>query len=188
VLVTKRFSVACAACAAVTFGISAYGASDQTNCSQNFEKVSDSLYRGAQPSAEGLRELAKMGVHTVVDLRGEGGRASKEAETVRSLGMQYVNIPLDGFKAPTADQVAKVRAIFEDAGAGKVFVHCRRGADRTGTMVAIYRIEHDHWQNQQALDEAKAMKMAGAERLMRNFVLHYTPAAAVDATKAVAVQ
>jgi protein tyrosine phosphatase (PTP) superfamily phosphohydrolase (DUF442 family) len=169
----------------VAFGFSAYGASGQPACVQNFEKVSDTLYRGAQPSEQGLRELAKMGINTVVDLRGEGGRATREAQLVSSLGMKYVNVPLDGFKAPTADQVAKVQAIFEDASAGKVFVHCRRGADRTGTMVAIYRMEHDHWKNQQALDEAKAMKMASAERLMRNFVMHYVPISAVEATRAV---
>ena len=167
----------------LTFGISAYAASDPASCLQNFEKVSDSLYRGAQPSDAGLRELAKIGINMVVDLRGEGGRSTREAALAQSLGMKYVNIPLDGFKAPTADQVAKVQAIFEDASAGKVFVHCRRGADRTGTMVAIYRIEHDHWQNQQALNEAKTMKMAAAERLMQNYVMHYT-ATAVNATKA----
>ncbi len=187
VLKTKTLSGAFAAVAVLTVGVSACGAAEQVQSLQNFEQVSDSLCRGAQPSTDGLRELAKMGVHTIVDLRGEGGRATKEAQTARSLGMEYVNIPLDGFQAPTADQVAKVQAIFENPSSGKVFVHCRRGADRTGTMVAIYRIEHDHWKNQQALDEAKSMKMAGAERLMQNFVMHYTPAMVVaDATKATA--
>jgi tyrosine-protein phosphatase SIW14 len=187
VLETKRLSTAFAAIAALTVGVSACGAAEQVQSLQNFEQVSDSLCRGAQPSADGLRELAKMGVNTIVDLRGEGGRATKEAQVARSLGMEYVNIPLDGFQAPTADQVAKVQAIFENPSSGKVFVHCRRGADRTGTMVAIYRIEHDHWKNQQALDEAKSMKMAGAERLMQNFVMHYTPAMVVaGATKATA--
>jgi protein tyrosine phosphatase (PTP) superfamily phosphohydrolase (DUF442 family) len=186
VLGTKKFSV-CAAIAVVSFGACAYGANDQPQFLQNFEKVNDSLYRGAQPSDEGLKELAQMGVHTIVDLRGEGGRATKEAQLAKSLGMEYVNIPLDGFRAPTTDQVAKVQAIFEKADtAGKVFVHCRRGADRTGTMVAVYRIEHDHWQNQKALAEAKTMKMAGAERLMQNFVMHYTPTVTVAATTAVA--
>jgi protein tyrosine phosphatase (PTP) superfamily phosphohydrolase (DUF442 family) len=112
-----------------------------------------------------------------VDLRGGSGRSSKEARVVRSLGMDYVNIPLNGFKAPTADEVSKVLTVLQDPGAGAVFVHCRRGADRTGTMIAIYRIEHDHWQYQQALDEAIKMKMASSERLMREFVLKYAPAA-----------
>lgn len=142
---------------------------------KNFQEVEESVYRGAQPSEEGFRELAKLGVHTVVDLRGAGGRSSKEAQIVVSLGMKYVNIPLDGFRAPTAEQVSKLLAILEDKNGGPVFVHCRRGADRTGTILALYRIRHDHWGNEKALDEANTMKMAASERLMRNLILNYKP-------------
>jgi tyrosine-protein phosphatase SIW14 len=147
----------------------------------NFQAVNESLSRGAQPSADGFRELAKSGVHTVLDLRGAGGRSSEEAKLVRSLGMQYVNIPLDGLKAPTAEEVSKVFAVLNDQSAGKIFVHCRRGADRTGTVLALYRIQHDHWTNQQALSEAKTMKMAAAERSMQKFVLNYSAAASIPA-------
>ncbi len=142
---------------------------------KNFQQVETSIYRGAQPDEEGFRELAKLGVHTVVDLRGSGGRSSKEAAIVQGLGMQYVNVPLDGFRAPTPEQVSKLLGLLENHDGGPVFVHCRRGADRTGTILAIYRIEHDHWDNQKALAEAKTMKMASAERAMRNLVLNYKP-------------
>jgi len=128
-----------------------------------------------------------MGVHTVLDLRGTGGRSSREAEEVKNLGMQYVNIPLDGYQAPTAGQVTKIFALLGDPGAGKIFVHCRRGADRTGTVLAMYRIQHDHWTNQQALDEAKSMKMASSERLMRKFVLDFRPPAEPAASAPAAV-
>jgi tyrosine-protein phosphatase SIW14 len=170
-----RFWAICAAAALGSFGLNA---ADQPQALRNFQEVSDSLCRGAQPSAEGFRELAKLGVHTVVDLRGAGGRSSQEAEIVRSLGMEYVNVPLDGFQAPTPVEVSKVLAVLDNPGSGKVFVHCRRGADRTGTVLALYRIEHDHWSNQQALDEAKTMKMANSERLMQKFVMEYNPAVA----------
>jgi protein tyrosine/serine phosphatase len=142
---------------------------------KNFQQVEASLYRGAQPNEEGFRELAKLGVHTVVDLRGSGGRSSREAEIVRGLGMQYVNVPLDGLKAPTSEQVSKLLGILENQSGGPIFVHCRRGADRTGTILALYRIEHDHWGNEKALDEAKTMKMASSERRMRNLILDYKP-------------
>lgn len=164
--------------AAVALGSVGVHAADQPQALRNFQEVNDSLCRGAQPSAEGFRELAKEGVHTVVDLREAGGRSSQEATLVRSLGMEYVNIPLDGFLAPTPAEVSKVLAILDNHASGKVFVHCRRGADRTGTMLAVFRIEHDHWSNQQALDEAKTMKMANSERLMQKFVMDYSPAVA----------
>jgi protein tyrosine/serine phosphatase len=89
-----------------------------------------------------------------------------------------VNVPLDGYKAPRPEEISKILAMLQHASGGPVFLHCRRGADRTGTVVAIYRIEHDHWSNQQALGEAKSMKMASAEILMRKLILQYKPSSA----------
>jgi len=94
---------------------------------------------------------------------------------VSRLGMRYLNFPLRGYQAPTPEQVSKLLSILEDESDGPVFVHCRRGADCTGTILALYRIQHDHWLNQRALDEAKTMKMASSERLMRNLILGYKP-------------
>src|SRR5580698_4285480 len=86
--------------AGIIFAGSGSAAITQPTTLKNFQEVEASLYRGAQPTEEGFRELAKLGVHTVVDLRGSGGRSSKEAEIVAGLGMKYVNVPLAGFKAP----------------------------------------------------------------------------------------
>jgi protein tyrosine/serine phosphatase len=163
------------ALAGIVFVGGSFAAVMQPTDLKNFQEVEASLYRGAQPSEEGFRELAKLGVHTVVDLRGSGGRSSKEAGIVVGLGMQYVNVPLAGFKAPTPEQVSKLLGILESQSDGPVFVHCRRGADRTGTILALYRITHDHWGNKKALDEAKAMKMASSEHSMRNLILDYKP-------------
>jgi protein tyrosine/serine phosphatase len=142
----------------------------------NFQEVNEHLFRGAQPSGSGFAELAKLGVKTVIDLRDSGSRSSHEKTLVSSLGMRYVNIPLAGFSAPTLEQISRIMAILNDPAAGPVFVHCRRGADRTGTIIAIYRICHDHWENRKALSEAESLKMAGGERQMKNFVLHFSPA------------
>jgi len=141
----------------------------------NFQMVSKGLYRGAEPSAEGFRQLARVGIHTVLDLRAEGGRATLEEHLVRSLGMQYMNVPLAGYQAPTPAQIAVALRILENPLLAPVFVHCRRGADRTGTIMALYRIVHDHWTNQQALDEARHMRMASRERLMEQLILQYHP-------------
>jgi protein tyrosine/serine phosphatase len=142
---------------------------------RNFHMVSEGLYRGAQPTAKGFRLLARMGIHTVLDLRAEGGRATWEGTFVRSLGMQYMHVPLAGYLAPTPEQIDAALRILQDSAMAPVFVHCRRGADRTGTIVALYRIVHDHWTNQQALDEARRMRMASRERLMEQLILQYHP-------------
>jgi len=142
---------------------------------RNFQMVDQGVYRGAEPTAEGFRQLARMGIHTVLDLRAEGGRATLEGKLVRSLGMQYVNVPLAGYQAPTQQQITTALGILQDSTLAPVVVHCRRGADRTGTIVALYRIVHDHWTNQQALDEARRMRMASRETLMEQLILQYHP-------------
>lgn len=147
----------------------------------NFHRVDDHVYRGAQPTPEGYRSLAKLGVKTVIDLRESGSRSDAEKRLVEQTGMRYVNIPFSGFAAPRDEQMARVLALVNDPAVGPVFVHCRRGADRTGTVVACYRIQHDHWKNQAALVEAKSDGMSWLERAMQHYVMRYQAPVAVAA-------
>src|SRR5258706_14841621 len=72
----------------------------------NAGKISDVLFRGAQPSAQGLAELRKLGVTTIVDLRGNRGPVNREREQAESLGMHFIDIPLIGWSPPSNAQVA----------------------------------------------------------------------------------
>src|SRR5579859_1691925 len=137
-----------------------------------FLSVNDHIYRGGQPGRKGVERLAKLGVHTIIDLRDRDYTPDEEKFAV-AVGMRYVHVPMAGLSAPTDDQIAKVLALLEDSSAGPVFIHCRRGADRTGTVVACYRIRHDHWDNQKALAEARKNGMSLFERGMQNYILHY---------------
>ena len=152
---------------------SAWAGSDEL---PNFRKVNDQLYRGGQPSASGFANLAKLGIKTVVDLReiGEHSQA-EEQKMVTDLGMHYVSIPMHGLSTPKDDKVAAVEAVFTDAASGPVFVHCKRGADRTGMVVAVYRISHDQWDNKKALNEAKSNGMSFFERAIQHYVMDYKP-------------
>jgi tyrosine-protein phosphatase SIW14 len=123
---------------------------------ENFHQVDDHVFRGAQPSEEGFRYLAKLGVKTVVDLRESDARARKEEQEVTAAGMKYVNVPMTGLTPPTQAEIAAILGILENEKEGAVFVHCKRGADRTGAVIASYRIDHDGWDNARALSEAKA--------------------------------
>jgi len=173
---TPRKSSVCQAASFVLLAVALpLAAADLPAGLQNFEQVNEHLFRGAQPSGEGFRSLQALGVKVVLDLRESGSRSRAEAAQVQALGMRYVNIPLSGISAPSSAQTAQILALFNDANSGPVFVHCRRGADRTGTMVAIYRISHDHWDNARALAEARSHKMAGWEKLMQSYVLNYRP-------------
>ena len=135
----------------------------------NFHQVDEHVYRGAQPHGEGFEGLAKLGIKTVIDLRGE----RSEETAVEHAGMHYVRLPWSGYKAPAESQIRAVLSLLNDNSAWPVFVHCRRGADRTGTAIACYRIAHDHWTNQQALAEAKTFGMSSMEVAMQHFILRF---------------
>ena len=121
---------------------------------KNFYQVDGNVYRGAQPDDRGFSYLSKIGVKTVIDLREADGRGRAEEAVVKGLGMKYVNVPMTGLTPPTRSEISKILRILEDEKAGPVFVHCKRGADRTGAVIASYRIDHDRWDNARALREA----------------------------------
>jgi tyrosine-protein phosphatase SIW14 len=135
----------------------------------NFHQVNENIYRGAQPHGQGFAALAQMGIKTVIDLRGE----NSEANAVQHAGLHYIRMHWNGYKAPDDTQIAAVLALLNDSAQWPVFVHCRRGADRTGTAIACYRISHDHWSNQQALAEAKTFGMSSAEVLMQRYIMNF---------------
>jgi len=139
----------------------------------NFHQVDAHVYRGAQPTAEGFHSLAKLGVKTIVDLREAGSRSQAEKKLVEAQGMRYVSVPMDGWRSPQPGQVDRVLAVMNDSAAWPVFVHCRRGQDRTGTVVACYRIAHDRWPNQKALDEARSHGMGWYRYPMKSYILSY---------------
>lgn len=151
----------------------------------NFHQINDSVYRGAQPSREGFQSLAHLGIKTVVDLRGGGGRSADEQKIVEGAGMHYIAFPLSGYAAPSDQQVSKLLSVLNDTKGGPVFVHCRRGADRTGTIIACYRISHDHWDNAKALAEAASDGMSRLEVQMKHYVQNFMMAAPAVAAAAV---
>ncbi len=142
-----------------------------------FHQVNDRVYRGGQPSDKDWAGLAKLGIKTVVDLRPSSEHSTvAEQRAVEAAGMHYINVPMHGVEAPSDENVAKVLALFNSDSDGPVFVHCRRGADRTGTVIACYRISHDHWQNPKALQEARSMGMSWVEIGMQRYVLEFVGA------------
>jgi uncharacterized protein (TIGR01244 family) len=136
-------------------------------------RVDDNLYRGKQPKKEDIPKLAAMGIKTVLDLRERLERKSWEKGAVEAAGMQYVRIGLPGTLEPTHEKIDKILALLEDPARGPVFIHCRRGADRTGLVIACYRIAHDHWTNAQALKEAREQGLSPFEILMRRYIEHF---------------
>src|SRR5581483_10243413 len=118
-------------------------------------KVDDQVYRGRQPKKEDFPELAKRGIHTILDLRGGPIHGPHERRIVEAAGMKYITIRLSGLFPPKQRQIEKILGVLDDPANAPVFIHCRRGDDRVGMVIACYRMQHDHWTNAQAMAEAE---------------------------------
>jgi len=114
----------------------------------NLHKVSDDLYRGAQPTAEGIRELEKLGVKTVVNLRDDYSNRKE----MRGAAIACERIPMTAWYVQDDDIVQFLRTVTDEHNT-PIFVHCRRGADRTGLSVAVYRIAVQDWTKDEAIAE-----------------------------------
>jgi len=133
---------------------SAYGEKIQVGGIKNAGKINGTLYRGAQPHLPSLAKLKEVGVTIIVDLRGEdSAMRQRERKKAEALGLRFVSIPISGWSPPTNEQVAEFLSLFRGLAPQKVFVHCRFGDDRTGVMVATYRMAIEKWSSQQALKE-----------------------------------
>ena len=133
---------------------SAYGQKLRIAGIPNAGKVTDVLYRGAQPKEIGFSELKKLGITIIVDLRGEDREKIEwERKLAESLGIRFVHIPVSGWSPPTDEQVIQFLSLLRSEPGQKVFVHCRFGDDRTGVFTAVYRMAFEKWTAEQAMKE-----------------------------------
>ena len=139
----------------------------------NFHQVNENLYRGAQPLAGGIQKLKALGVKTIINLRGEDEGAHAEEAEARAAGFNYFNVPMDGLGRPSDEKVDKVLSLINDSGNWPVFVHCNHGKDRTGTIIACYRISHDGWKLDDAMKEARRYGMSWVQFRMRDYIKDY---------------
>ncbi|MDQ1389385.1 MAG: hypothetical protein QOF56_2839 [Acidobacteriaceae bacterium] len=118
----------------------------------NFGEVTPTLYRGGLLSGDGLKALKKVGVSVVIDTRANN---KHEKRAVEALGMKYVAIPWH-CPWPKDEVFAKFLKVVHENRGKKVFVHCRLGDDRTGMMVAAYRMAEEGWTAEEAMNEMRS--------------------------------
>lgn len=116
----------------------------------NFGEVTPHLFRGGQPKLAGYKHLKEMGIDLVVDLRLSG--TNNEAQDVHKAGMKFVSLRWHCM-LPRDDVFAKFLELLRDNPHKKIFVHCRYGDDRTGMMIAAYRMADEGWTPAEARKE-----------------------------------
>ena len=121
----------------------------------NFYKVNDALYRGGKPNQEGLKILKEKGIKTVISLRGEDEENLREKESLEELGINFYSLAMSVYKRPGDEQVIKFLEIILTKDNQPVFIHCESGRDRTGAMIAVYRVVVEGWGPKEAYREAK---------------------------------
>lgn len=126
-------------------------------------EVTPTLYRGAQPTQRGFQKLAEMGISIVVDLRERGRKG--ERQQVTKLGMRFVAIPWNCFHPKDID-MARFLKLLRDNRGKKVFVHCQTGDDRTGMMIAAYRMAEQGWTAKEAMKEMESYGFTSPHHLI----------------------
>jgi protein tyrosine phosphatase (PTP) superfamily phosphohydrolase (DUF442 family) len=114
----------------------------------NLYRVSDELYRSDQPSAEGMQNLKRLGLKTIINLRS----FHSDRDEIGGTGLAYEHIFMKAWH-PEEKEVVRFLKIVTDPRRAPVLVHCQHGADRTGTVIAVYRIAVQGWSKAEAIRE-----------------------------------
>jgi protein tyrosine/serine phosphatase len=114
----------------------------------NLHKVSDALYRSAQPTREGMKNLKTMGIETIVNLRS----FHSDRDEIGDTGLAYEHIYMKAWH-PEEEEAVRFLQIVINPKRGPVLVHCQHGADRTGTMCVLYRVVVQGWSKEEAIRE-----------------------------------
>jgi len=135
----------------------------------NVGRLTNGIFRGAQPKPEGYATLKAMGVRTVINLRTCHG----ERKAVEAAGMRYVEIPMSFWKDVDPAVVRMALSVMTDPANQPVFVHCSRGTDRTGVVAAVYRMEVEGWSEAEAEAEMEAFGFHEIWSQLKKFVRQY---------------
>jgi len=135
----------------------------------NVGRVAPGVLRGAQPGREGYAALKAMGVKTVIDMR----TSESERKQVEAAGMSAIAIPIEMTREGLKEKVDRVVALMADPANQPVYVHCRHGQDRTGIVVAAFRMKQQGWRLAEAEAEMQAFGFNDVWVNFRKFIRQY---------------
>ncbi|MBI4358492.1 MAG: dual specificity protein phosphatase family protein [Candidatus Omnitrophica bacterium] len=122
----------------------------------NFHEAAPGVYRSGLISEEASPYLKELGIKTVVSFDNNKHRAKAEEERLRRLGIDLIPIPWSGWDYPDDEVISKVIELIESPERRPILVHCKHGQERTGVVIASWRIAKQGWQAEKAYQEMKA--------------------------------
>lgn len=135
----------------------------------NVGRAAPHLYRGAQPAPDGYATLKIMGIKTVINLR----TTVSERQKVEEAGMISVEVPLRVVRDVNPKTVNAIIDIMNNPDNQPVYIHCRQGQDRTGIIVAAYRMKVDGWSYQDAEAEMQSFGFNDIWVELKEFIREY---------------
>lgn len=140
---------------------------------KNFGKMDDHYYRGGQPKKDDYEKLKALGINTIIDLQDEPTKYEKS--TAESLGMKYINIPMDDAEYPSQASIDRFLKEINDPANGTMYVHCKGGKHRTGVTGAVYRFTKYGWDYNKAMTEMENYNFdtSWGRKVMKTFVIDY---------------
>ena len=140
---------------------------------KNFGQMDEHYFRGGQPKENEYSQLKNLGVTTIIDLRNDP--EDYEKPTAESLGMKYINIPMDDAEYPSEATIARFLKEINDPANGTMYVHCKGGKHRAGVTAAVYRMTKYGWNYDQAFAEMEQYKFdtSWGRKVMKTFVQDY---------------
>lgn len=120
----------------------------------NFQEVTGNIYRGGRPATGDLAAAQRdQGIRTVLNLENDTKAIREDQKTAMALGMRFISRPMSAYERPNDSQVDQILAALQDASNFPILIHCRRGQDRTGVIIGLYRVLEQGWLPSQAYDE-----------------------------------
>ncbi|MBA2727914.1 MAG: tyrosine-protein phosphatase [Parachlamydiaceae bacterium] len=113
----------------------------------NWYKIDDLLYRSAQFNEKGVQAIQKSGIKRVINLR----QFHSDSQIAANTDLQLFQVGINPGRIKDSE-IIKVLKIIKSSN-DPVLVHCWHGSDRTGVVVAMYRILFQDWEKELAIEE-----------------------------------
>jgi len=143
------------------------------NLLKKIVQVDKFLYRGPMPGISGLKKLRESkNIDVIIDLKINSNRRKKRLKAkAKELGIKYYNVPINSFIGLTERQEEKIFAVLLRNIKHKknVYVHCLHGVDRTGSIIARYRMKIQGWNFYRAFKEMWDMGHKKHYKMFPNF-------------------